>query len=281
MNTTADTHWRTRLGDWIEGPIPTWTIVGLICLNAITLGLETSTDIMARFGEPISLIGSLVLGVFVVEIALKLVAWGPRFFRSGWNIFDFLIVTISLVPASGPLAVLRTLRILRVLRLLSMITALRTLVEGLLRAIPGIGWIAVLLLLVFYVFGVMGTSLFSESFPQWFGSVGGSMFSLFQIMTLESWSMGIARPVMEVYSWAWLYFVSFILVCSFTVLNLFIGLIVSTMQSLHWEEEEEKRTASEDKAHRERVEVIETLRALDKRVIEMERMLREQGKLRG
>ncbi len=233
--------WRQRLGDWVEGVPFTRFIICLIIINAIILGLETSDRVMASMGTFLVTTNTLILAVFVIEILLKLAAFGPRFFRSGWNIFDFLIVSISLVPASGPLEILRAFRILRVLRLLSQVPKLRIIIESLLRALPGMGWTALLLVLVFYVFAVMGTMLFGEAFPEYWGNLALSLFSLFQIMTLESWSSGVARPMMEVYPLIWLFFVPFILVSSFMVLNLFIAIIVTATQSIHADEEEEQR----------------------------------------
>ncbi len=268
--------WRTRLGYWIEHGWPHNTIVTLIVVNAITIGLETSDRVVESIGPALSAFEVFVITVFVVEILIKLVAFGPRFFRSGWNVMDFLVVAISLVPAAGAFSVLRSLRILRVLRLLSTVPRLRQLTESLLSAIPSIGWISFMLGLVFYVFAVIGTELFGERFPDWFGNVGASMYTLFQVMTLESWSMGIARPVMAEFAWAWAYFVPFILVSAFTILNLFIGIIVNTMQSLHWEEEETKRQEMEDRAHAEREEMLVLLRESSHRIARLEARLADR-----
>lgn len=256
----ATAAWRQRLGNWVEGVPFTRFIICLIVVNAIILGLETSDRMMALGGMFLVGLNKLILGVFVVEIILKLLAFGPRFFRSGWNIFDFLIVSISLVPASGPLEILRALRILRVLRLLSQVPKLRVIIESLLRALPGMGWTALLLMLVFYVFAVMGTMLFGEDFPEYWGNLGLSLFSLFQIMTLESWSTGVARPMMEQYPLIWVYFVPFILVSSFMVLNLFIAIIVTATQSIHADEEEEQRQElmAQLRSINERLERIES-----------------------
>ncbi|TVQ28445.1 MAG: ion transporter [Wenzhouxiangella sp.] len=255
--------WRQRLGDWVEGVPFTRFIIALIVINAIILGLETSDRMMAIGGPLLVAVNKLILAVFVVEIVLKLLAFGPRFFRTGWNIFDFLIVSISLVPATGPLEILRALRILRVLRLLSQVPKLRVIIESLLRALPGMGWTALLLILVFYVFGVMGTMMFGEDFPELWGNLGLSLFSLFQVMTLESWSTGVARPMMEQYPLIWLYFVPFILVSSFMVLNLFIAIIVTATQSIHQDEEDEQRRQllAELKAINRRLERLENSRA--------------------
>ncbi len=223
---------RQRLREWVESKPVQRVIIIVIIINAAVLGLETSARMNASFGTALVSIDRICLAIFVVELLIKMYAFGWRFFTSAWNIFDFLVVGIALVPASGPLAVLRALRVLRVLRLVSTMPRLRFVVEALITAVPGILSIGALLMLVFYVAAVMATSLFGPTFPQWFGSVGDSLYSLFQIMTLESWSMGIVRPVMEVHPWAWAFFVPFILISAFTVLNLFIAVIVDSMQSV-------------------------------------------------
>lgn len=266
----ARASWRARLGHWVESGWRQRAVIALIVANAITIGLETSPDVVATAGTALKAFEHAVLAVFVLEIVLKLVAYGPRFFRSGWNLLDFFVVAIALVPSAGWLSILRTLRILRVLRLLSTVPRLRQLTESLLQAIPSIGWISFMLGLVFYVFAVIGTELFGERFPDWFGNVGASMYTLFQVMTLESWSMGIARPVMQAFPLAWLYFVPFILISAFTILNLFIGIIVNTMQAFHWEEEEQRREAQEQRAHAEREEMLLIVRDISTRLQALE-----------
>ena len=268
--------WRQRLATWLNTPFFGHTITALILLNAIILGVETSAVAQERAGQWLNLLNQIVLAVFVLEIVLKLVAFGPRFFRSGWNVFDFLIVAISLAPASGPLAILRSLRILRVLRLLSSVKRLRMLVESLMQALPGIGWTAALLLMMFYIFAVMGTELFGEAFPQWFGTLGASIYSLFQIMTLESWSMGIARPVMAVYPMAWIFFVPFILISSFMVLNLFIAIIVSATQEVHESEQRAERDANNQIAHDERQEMLDLMRTMHEKIASLENALQKK-----
>ncbi len=246
------------------------TITAVIAINAITLGLETWPAAMDRAGGLLVAIDRTALWIFTVEIALKLWVYRARFFTSGWNLFDFAIVTIAWLPAAGPLSVLRALRILRVLRLVSVVPQMRTVVGALISALPGMGSIVAVLLLVFYIAGVMATKLFGDTFPQWFGTIGESMYSLFQIMTLESWSMGIVRPVMEVYPYAWAFFVPFVIVTSFAVLNLFIALIVNSMQNVH-ARDRTSAEAAEHIAHDEREalrrEIVE-LRADIRRVEE-------------
>jgi voltage-gated sodium channel len=248
-------------------------ILAVICLNAVTLGLETSPAAMAAAGTLILLLDKAALAIFVVEIAMKLFAFGRGFFRNGWNLFDLAIVSIALLPSEGGLSVLRALRILRALRLVSGVESMRKVVHGLLKAIPGMGSIIALLALVFYVCAVIATKLFNEAFPQWFGDLGSSAYSLFQIMTLESWSMGIVRPVMEVYPFAWVFFVTFILLTSFTVLNLFIAVIVNAMQSQH----EADLRAAETTAHDERTRMLEELVALRADVARLAERLPERS----
>lgn len=227
----SPTDSRARLGAWLQRPAIQNGIVGLILLNAVVLGLETSARVMAAVGPQLVLLDRALLSVFVVEITLRLWVHRSAFFRDPWSVFDFLVVVIALVPASGPFAVLRALRVLRVLRLLTVVPSMRRVVGGLLAAIPGLSSIAAVLGLMFYVFAVIASKLFGATFPDWFGDLGLSLYTLFQVMTLESWSMGIVRPVMEVYPYAWAFFIPFILMATFTMLNLFIGVIVSAMQS--------------------------------------------------
>jgi voltage-gated sodium channel len=233
-------------------------IIAVILINAVTLGLETVPWVMDRFGPVLLALDNLALAIFVVEISLKLVAMGFRFFGRAWNIFDLTIVLISLAPASEGFAVLRAFRILRVLRLMSMLPSMRVVVQALLEAIPGMGSVLALLSLVFYVFAVMATKLFGTSFPEWFGSIGASLYSLFQVMTLESWSMGIVRPVMEVYPIAWLFFVPFILMTTFAVLNLFIAIIVNAMHATH----EDAAAARAEQSHADQQALAGEIREL-------------------
>lgn len=244
-------------------------ITVLIVINAVTLGLETVPSVTALAGPALLFIDRAVLGVFVVEILLRLVAWRLAFFRDPWRLFDLAIVSIALLPAAGSLSVLRSLRILRVLRIVGMVPSLRRVVGGLVAALPGMGSIMLLMALVFYVFSVMATKLFSESFPEWFGSIPASAYSLFQIMTLESWSMGIVRPVMVEFPYAWAFFVPFIVSTTFTVLNLFIGIIVSAMQAEH----EAEATADRQALQSEQGLILDELKAIRAEIA----MMRSQG----
>ncbi|EPX86972.1 ion transporter [Salipiger mucosus] len=250
---------RQRLGRVVDHPTTRYTIMGVILFNAAILGLETSDRAMAVAGPLIVALDTICLAIFVAEIGAKLIARGPGFFRSGWNIFDFVIVGIALVPAGQGLSVLRALRILRLLRVISVAPTLRRVVEGFVSALPGMASVFLLMGVIFYISSVIATKLYSDSFPEWFGTLGASAYSLFQIMTLESWSMGIVRPVMEQHPEAWLFFVPFILVTTFAVVNLVVGLIVNSMQDAH---AEESNAATEDY----RVEVMRKLEAIEARL---------------
>ena len=252
-------------------------ITAIIILNAITLGLETWPRAVEVAGPLLVFVDRVALLIFTVEIILKLGVFRRRFFSDGWNLFDFTIVAIAWLPAAGPLSVLRALRILRVLRLISVVPQMRTVVSALLQSLPGMGSIVAVLMLVFYVSSVMATKLFGGEFPQWFGSIGESMYSLFQIMTLESWSMGIVRPVMEVYPLAWLFFVPFVVVTSFAVLNLFIALIVNSMQSAHVQDRATAE-AMENSAHEER-DVL--LREISELRMDVRRLVESNAALNG
>jgi voltage-gated sodium channel len=237
---------RDQVAIWLEKPMFRNTITAVILFNALLLGLETSDRATAAAGDIIRLLDMLCLSVFVVEIGLKLFVQHLRFFRSGWNLFDFTIVGVSLLPGAQVFSVLRALRVLRLLRIISVAPRLRRVVEGLINALPGMGSVFLLMGIIFYIASVMATKLFGVSFPEWFGSLGRSAYSLFQIMTLESWSMGIVRPVMEIHSWAWAFFVPFIMITTFAVVNLLVGLIVNSMQDAHSEEETTRTDAYRD-----------------------------------
>lgn len=254
--------WRRALAAFLARRSVQTAVIALIIVNAITLGLETSSTVMAAIGNVLVALDRAILVLFTLEILARIVADGGRFFRDPWSVFDFIVVAIALFPSSGPLSVLRALRILRALRLISAVPRMRRVVNALLSAIPGMGSIFLLMLLIFYVGAVIATKLFGAAFPQWFGTLGDSLYTLFQVMTLESWSMGIVRPVLERYAFAWAFFIPFILVATFTMLNLFIAVIVNAMQSQHNEEVAE----AEATAHGERAAILDELRALRQEV---------------
>ena len=243
QNTTENPGVRGVLRNWVESSLIRNFILTVIVINAIVLGLDTSATAREMAGGLLSVIDTICLWIFVVELVSKLIAYGWRFFLVPWNIFDFFVVGISLAPGGGGLSVLRALRILRVLRVISFAPRLRRVVEGFVSALPGMASVFLLMTIIFYIGAVMATKLFGESFAEWFGTLGRSAYSLFQIMTLESWSMGIVRPVMEQFPYAWMFFVPFIMVTTFAVVNLLVGLIVNSMQDAHMTESTEATDA--------------------------------------
>ncbi|WP_435230885.1 ion transporter [Pseudopelagicola sp. nBUS_20] len=226
-----DSTFRTKVRVTLETGLVRNGILAIIIFNAVTLGLSTSDKISAQFGGLLGVIDTIVLTIFVLELLAKFYAYGFSFFRSSWNIFDLFVVSVGLLPQTDSLSALRGLRVIRAMRLLSVVPQMRAVVQALLDALPGMGAVIIMLSIVYYVFAVMATIMYGDAFEVWFGTLGRSLYSLFQIMTLESWSMGIVRPVMNAFPYAWAFFVPFIVVTAFSVLNLFIGLLVNTMQS--------------------------------------------------
>lgn len=247
-------------------------VVALILLNAVTLSLETSASVMAAWGGALHALDDAFLWVFTAELALRIYAFRGRFFRDPWGVFDLLVVGIAWVPATDAFSVLRALRVLRVLRLISVIPSLRHVVEAMLAALPGLGSILLLMALIFYVFAVMATKLYAEILPEKFGTLGDSLFTLFQLMTMEGWVDDIVKPAMEHQPWAWLFFLPFIVVSTFVVLNLFIGVIVESIQALRAERESADARAAQAAVDAGAAEAHEDARALLREI----RALREE-----
>ncbi len=249
-------------------------ITAVILVNAVVLGVLTYP---LPGDAPIWLerLDQIIVYVFVAELLLKFAAWRLDFFRSGWNWFDLFVVGVSLVPAAESLAVLRALRVLRLFRLFSVMPQMRAVVEALGKAIPGMGAIMAVLLLIFYVASVMAAKMFGEADPEQFGDLGASAFTLFQVMTLESWSTAVAREIMATpgYGWAWIFFVLFIVATSFAVLNLFIAVIVDSLQSKHFDAEK----ASQEEAHDDREKLLSEMAALRADVAALRAELSQRG----
>ncbi|MFA3916226.1 ion transporter [Ruegeria hyattellae] len=265
-----------RAREFIERRSIQNAILGVIIVNAITLGLSTSAAVQAQVGDLLAVFDRVVLGIFVIELLIKFYAYRLRFFTNAWNVFDLIVVGLGLLPDRDGLSALRGLRVIRAMRLLSVIPQMRAVVQALLDALPGMGAVIIMISIVFYVFAVMATLMYGPAFDVWFGTLGRSLYSLFQIMTLESWSMGIVRPVMEEYPTAWAFFVPFIVITAFSVLNLFIGLLVNTMQSavedeseLEFEKLRELVRTETDVVDEHVLALHEELRALRKEVAEL------------
>lgn len=240
-------------------------ILGVIVFNALLFGLQTSPRLVACCGGLLNRLDQACLVVFVIELVLKLVVYNRRFCRDAWNIFDFLIVAVSFVPDMGMFSSVRIFRVLRVFKLISGVHHMRVILAAILKSIPGIAWAGSLLLLIYYVYGILATNLFGNAFPDWFGSLGKSTYSLFQIMTLESWSMGIARPVIAVFPFAWIFFVSYILITTFIVLNIVVGIVLNSIGDSFKDMASDKKPSDgesleqELKRLREQLEVVERL----------------------
>lgn len=253
-----------------------WAIVGLIMINAVTIGLETFPSISGSTQNWLRDLDKYILVIFTIEIALKMVVYRHRFFTNPWDVFDFTIVAIALIPASGPLQILRTLRILRTVRLVKNVPKLRMIIESLLKSIPSIGWIAVLLVMIFYIFAVIGTDLYQDAFPVYFGDLGKSFFTLFQIMTLESWSSGIARPMMKELPHSYLFFVPFILLATYTTLNVFIAIVVNTMNEIHRAEHQDEEEQMKNFMHDEHEQMLSYLKNIQNKINSLEQKLEQQ-----
>jgi voltage-gated sodium channel len=237
-------------------------IMALIVINAVTLGMETSETLMAHYGGVLHVLDRVILAVFVAELAARILVQRVAFFRDGWNIFDFLVIGISLAPATDAFTVLRALRVLRLLRLVTIVPSLRRVVGGLIGALPGMSSILLLIGLIYYVCAVMAVNLFGQDFPQLFGTLPASLFTLFTVMTLEGWVEGVVAPIMETYPYAWLFFIPFIIGTTFTILNLFIGIIVNAMQTEHAKEEAAERAAERDMMHEETEPLLAEIKGL-------------------
>lgn len=222
---------RDRLCAFVDGTRFNNVIIAVIVMNAIVLGMQTSDTLVAGYGRLLDIIDNVFLIIFVVELGVRMIAYGVGFVKRPWSMFDLVVVSIAMMPGAEAFSVMRALRILRALRLVSQVPTMRVVVEALLKSLPGLGSTAVLLMLIFYVSGVMATVLFKAEFPEFFGTLGGSIYSLFQVMTLESWSMGIVRPVMQEFPYAWVFFVPFVILTSILVLNLVVAVVVDSMQS--------------------------------------------------
>ncbi len=237
-------------------------IMALIVINAVTLGLETSKTVMAAWGNVLHLIDQIILAIFVIELLGRMILQRTAFFRDGWNIFDFIVIGISLAPATEAFTVLRALRVLRLLRLITIVPSLRRVVGGLIGALPGMGSIVLLIGLIYYVAAVMAVNLFGEDFPALFGTLPASLFTLFTIMTLEGWVDGVVKPIMEKFPYAWLFFIPFIIGTTFTILNLFIGIIVNAMQTEVAKEQAAEREAEREIIHEEAAPILAEVKRL-------------------
>lgn len=254
-------------------------ILFVIIFNAIIMGIETIKGLSQGTIGTLALINAICLWIFVLEIIIKFLAYGLDYFKDPWNWFDMLIVGISFVSGLSFMAAFRAVRVLRVFkslkalrgtRLISSVKHLQIIIGAIVKSVPSIMWTGLLLLLIYYIFALIGVNFFGEEFPDWFGTIGKAMYTLFQVMTLESWSMGISRPVMEVFPYAWAYFVPFVLLSSFIVMNVVVGIVVNAISEVTAEnndgEAADKTPANE--------ELIKEIRSLKEQLDRLEKALK-------
>lgn len=275
--TLNQSPWQVQIESFMAHSFVQHGLVLLIVLNAAILGLETSHELVDEWGGLLHLMDHAILWVFIAEIIVLIASRGLKYFSDPWCVFDFIVVGIALIPASGSLSVLRALRVLRVLRLINKVESMRKVVGGLLSSLPGLGSVFGLILIVFYVASVIATNLFGSDFPDWFGTLGATAYTLFQVMTLEGWSQDIVRPVMEVHPNAWIFFILFILIATFIIFNLFIAVIVDSITT-DKEKEHLKQTqfnTIEQEVLAVRAEIQEVL-ALREEIKQLRQLLEKQ-----
>ena len=256
-------------------------ILFIIIFNSAIMGIETISGLPNKVVLVLGLFNNICLWIFIIEMLLKFLAYGMDYFKDPWNWFDMVIIGTSLISALPFMAAFRAFRVLRVLRslkalrsmrLVSSIRHLQIILVAIVRSVPSILWTGLLMILIYYIFALIGVNLFGQAFPDWFGTVGKAMYTLFQVMTLESWSMGISRPVMDVYSAAWLYFVPFVLVSSFIVMNVVVGIVVNSISEVTAEDTKQALEDAGDEESGEKSEE-EQIKALTREVKEMREML--------
>lgn len=245
-------------------------IVGLILFNAVILGLETSPEIVAEYDSWLRFGNQFILAIFILEAALKIIAVAPRlrlYFGNGWNLFDFTVVVLSLIPASGEYAMIaRLARLLRVARLISTIPELRLIISTLVRSIPSMGHVLMLMGVIFYIYAVAGYHLFHEHDPEHWRNLGMSLLTLFRVVTLEDWT-DVMYAAMEMHYLSWMYFVSFVVVGTFVVINLFIAVVLNNLEEAKQEQLAALQApASKDEILKELQQTQEALRRLQARL---------------
>ena len=232
-------------------------ILGIILINGLTMGLETYESVMDSYGSYFIAFEKIVITIFIIEIILRIYAHRISFFKDGWNLFDLIIVLVSLAPANESFEIFRILRVFRLFRIITVAPQMRKIVTALISIVPGMASIAGLMSILFYISAIIASQLFGEQFPQWFGDLSSSLYTLFQVMTLESWSMGIARPIMEVYPYAWMFFIPFIFIVTFIMINLIVAVVVDVMNNIDDDRIEETSTKEISEIESLRQEILE------------------------
>lgn len=266
--------WQQHNRNLVGAPLFERSIISLILLNAVILGLETDATLVANYGEWFELGHQLILGLFIIEALLKISAVAPRFklyFGNGWNLFDFSVILLSLLPATGELTMIaRLARLLRVLRLISTLPELRLIVATLMRSIPSMGNIMLLMSIIFYIYAIAGFHLFHLNDPEHWGTLGLSLLTLFRVVTLEDWT-DVMYTAMESQPWAWAYFVSFIVMGTFVIINLFIAVVLNNLEEAKAERLEELRQpVSRDELLKELANTQQAMARLQKQMGRLE-----------
>ena len=261
-------------------------ILFIIVFNSVVMGIETISGLPDKVVLVLGLFNNVCLWIFIIEMLLKFLAYGMDYFKDPWNWFDMVIIGTSLISALPFMAALRAFRVLRALRslkalrsmrLVSSIHHLQIILVAIVRSVPSILWTGLLMILIYYIFALIGVNLFGQAFPDWFGTVGKAMYTLFQVMTLESWSMGISRPVMEVYSAAWLYFVPFVLISSFIVMNVVVGIVVNSISEVTAEDTKKGTDEEEEEKDTDRIKALTAeIKEMREMLARMEQMIEKK-----
>ena len=247
-------------------------ITFVILLNAAVLGLLTNKGLSAEETLLLEIIDKCCLLVFVVELIAKLLAYRRNFWSDGWNIFDFVVVVSSIIFISSNVSVIRAFRIFRLLKALAEFPELQVLVSAMLKAIPSMTWALLLLFIIFYIFAVFGSTLYGDAFPELFGDIGDSIFTLFQVMTFESWATAVARPIMEVHPYAWVFFLVFILLTSITLLNVMVGIVVEAVAQISEANRQKQLSAEADVRDTEKID-----KEIREHIAKIEELLKARG----
>lgn len=261
---------REQVAQWVESRWFSNTVLAVILVNALVLGAATYDNAALPY---LLAAERIFIVVFVVEMALKLYAWRWSFFRDGWNWFDLFVVVVSLIPATGPFAVLRVLRVLRILRVITAVPQMRMIISALFKSVPGMGTVIGLLLVIVYTSAILGQQLFGETVPEFFGDLGTTLYTLFLLMTTENWP-DVSDEVLAHHPMGWIFFVTYIVLTAFIVLNLVIGVIVTSMEKEvdddRWAEDQELEAVQHDA-------VMDRLTELGTQVEQLHQMVRRLG----
>lgn len=254
-------------------------ITFVIILNAVVLGILADRSLSPEQVFLLEAIDKACLVIFVIELVAKLLVYRRNFWSDSWNIFDFVVVASSIIFISSSVSIIRAFRIFRLLKALAEFPELQILVSAMLKAIPSMSWALVLLFIIFYIFAVFGSALYGETFPELFGGVGGSMFTLFQVMTFESWATAVARPIMEVHPYAWVYFLVFILLTSITLLNVMVGIVVEAVGTISEAAKKKQAAKDAEKASADLLEADEVGKEIRKHFEQIEELLKARKEM--